>query len=343
MKQKTRIGINGFGRIGRSVFRVLHQRGFPLDLVAINELGDLATNAHLLRYDSVHGRFSGRVSVSGGSGGSGNELLVDDRRIVMMASKNPDEIPWKELGVDIVLECTGFFTKREKAALHLKGGAKKVLISAPATDPDITLAFGINLEKYQPATHHIISNASCTTNCLAPVAKVLHENFGIERGLMTTIHSYTNDQRVLDVAHEDLRRARAAALSQIPTKTGAAKAVSLVLPDLKGKIDGMAIRVPTPNVSCVDFVCTVAKPASAEAINAAIRRESEGALKGILGITDEPLVSTDFNGDSHSSIVDAPSTRTIEDKLVKVLAWYDNEMGFSHRMVDVALFLAERI
>src|SRR3989338_3357868 len=296
MKIKPRIGINGFGRIGRSVFRVLHQRKFPLEIVAINELGDVATNAHLLRYDSVHGRFSGKVSVSEGSVGSGKQWVVDDQTIAMTAVKNPDEIPWKALGVDVVLECTGFFTKREKASLHLKGGAKKVLISAPATDPDITLAAGINLDMYQPDRHHIISNASCTTNCLAPVAKVIHENFGIERGLMTTIHSYTNDQRILDVAHEDLRRARAAGVSQIPTKTGAAAAVGLVLPELKGKIDGFAIRVPTPNVSCVDLVCTIKKEADENAINSAIRKASnEGELKGILGYSDEPLVSIDFN------------------------------------------------
>ncbi|MDO8520411.1 MAG: type I glyceraldehyde-3-phosphate dehydrogenase [Deltaproteobacteria bacterium] len=331
-----KIGINGFGRIGRSVLRALVEKGFPLEVVLINELGDLKTNAHLLKYDSVHGKLKLPVKANTAS------LTVGEREIQFCSHKNPEEIPWGNRGVEIVLECTGHFTSREKASLHLKGGAKKVLISAPAKDPDITLAAGINLDKYDPAKHHLISNASCTTNCLAPVAKVLHENFGIERGLMTTIHSYTNDQRILDVAHEDLRRARAAAVSQIPTKTGAAAAVGLVLPELKGKIDGMAIRVPTPNVSCIDLVCTLKKEADEGMINDAFRKASEGALKGILGVTDEPLVSVDFNGDPRSSIVDLSLTKAIDKKLVKVLAWYDNETGFSHRMVDVAKFIGDR-
>ncbi len=332
-----RIGINGFGRIGRSVVRALLARKTSLDLVLINELGDLKTNAHLLRYDSVHGTL--RVPVSTKE----NTLVIDGREIKMSACKNPDEIPWKQAGVDLVLECTGFFTAREKASLHLKGGAKKVIISAPAENPDTTLAVGINHETYQPSQHHIISNASCTTNCLAPVAKVLHESFGMVNGLMTTIHSYTNDQKILDVAHSDLRRARAAALSQIPTKTGAAAAVGLVLPELKGKIDGMAIRVPTPNVSCVDLVCVLKKSATAEEINAAFQKAADGALKGILGITFEPLVSIDFNGDPRSSIVDALSTKVIDKNLVKVLAWYDNETGFSNRMIDLSEYIGKKL
>lgn len=338
-----KVGINGFGRIGRSILRALIEKGFPLEVVLINELGDLKTNAHLLKYDSVHGKLKVPVKANPASAGELPSLSVGDRKIKFSAFKNPEEIPWKKMGADIVLECTGYFTSRDKASLHLKGGAKKVLISAPAKDPDITLAAGINLDKYDPAKHHLISNASCTTNCLAPVAKVLHENFGIERGLMTTIHSYTNDQRILDVAHEDLRRARAAALSQIPTKTGAAAAVGLVLPDLKGKIDGFAIRVPTPNVSCVDLVCTLKKEADEKQINEAFSKAAEGNLKGILGVSDEPLVSTDYNGDPRSSIIDMLSTKTIDSKLVKVLAWYDNETGFSHRMVDVAQYIGKHL
>ena len=338
-----KVGINGFGRIGRSILRALIDKGFPLEVVLINELGDLKTNAHLLKYDSVHGKCKVPVKANPAVGGQLPSLTVGDRTIKISSSKNPEEIPWGKMGVDIVLECTGHFTSRDKASLHLKGGAKKVLISAPAKDPDITLAAGINLDRYDPAKHHLISNASCTTNCLAPVAKVLHENFGIERGLMTTIHSYTNDQRILDVAHEDLRRARAAAVSQIPTKTGAAAAVGLVLPDLKGKIDGFAIRVPTANVSCVDLVCTLKKEANDSQINAAFKKAAEGNLKGILGYSDEPLVSVDYNGDPRSSIVDALSTKTIDSKLVKVLAWYDNETGFSHRMIEVAEFIGKQL
>ncbi len=326
---KVRVGINGFGRIGRGIVRALIQKNFPIELAAINELGDPATNAHLLQYDSVHGKLALPVTVRG------KNLQVGDREIQMTAIKNPDEIPWRKMGVEIVMECTGLFTSREKASLHLKGGAKKVLISAPAEDPDITVAYGINMHAYEPDRHHLVSNASCTTNCLALVAKVLHEEFGIESGLMNTIHSYTNDQRILDVAHKDLRRARAAALSQIPTKTGAAQAVGLVLPELKGKVDGMAVRVPTANVSCVDFVCVLKKEATAESINALFKKSSEGTLKGILGYSNEPLVSVDYNGDPRSSIVDGLCTKVI-GKLAKVLAWYDNETGFSHRMVDVA-------
>ncbi len=334
----VRVGINGFGRIGRSVVRAMIDKNFPVELVLINELGDVHTNAHLLRYDSVHGRLKADITVQKDS------ISIAGKKVVMTAIKNPAEIPWKEHGVDIVLECTGFFTSREKASLHLEGGAKKVLISAPAENPDITLAYGINMDQYKPDSHHIISNASCTTNCLAPIAKVLHDAFTIERGLMTTIHSYTNDQKILDVAHKDLRRARAAAVSQIPTKTGAAQAVGLVLPELAGKIDGMAVRVPTPNVSCVDFVCNTTKETSAEAVNEAFLQASlKGPLKGVLGYCTEPLVSCDFNGDPHSSVVDAQSTKVIDKRMLKVLAWYDNETGFSNRMIDVALHIGQRL
>ncbi len=325
-----KVGINGFGRIGRSVFRALVANNFPFDIAIINELGDINTTAHLLKYDSVHGKIKADVSVDG------DNLVVNGKKIKITSQRNPAEIPWGAHGVDLVLECTGLFTSREKASLHLQAGAKKVLISAPAENPDITVAFGINMADYKAGEHNIISNASCTTNCLAPVAKVLHESFGIECGLVTTIHSYTNDQKILDVAHSDLRRARAAAVSQIPTKTGAAKAVGLVLPALAGKIDGMAVRVPTPNVSCVDLVCNVSKDVTAAEVNKALKEASNGALKGVLGYTEEPLVSCDFNGDPQSSIVDALSTKVINKKMVKVLAWYDNETGFSHRMVDVA-------
>lgn len=339
-----KIGINGFGRIGRCIIRALVQRNFPVDVVLINELADLKTNAHLLKRDSVHGTLPVPVkSQEAGSSGDFAQLTIGDKAIKMSAIRNPDEIPWGKLGVDIVFECTGLFANKEKASLHLKGGAKKVLISAPAKGPDITLTAGINLEQYDSKKHNIISNASCTTNCLAPVAKVLHQNFSIERGLMTTIHSYTNDQRILDVAHKDLRRARAGALSQIPTKTGAAQAVGLVLPELKGKIDGMAIRVPTPNVSCVDLVCNVKKEATAEEVNEKFKQAANGPLKGILGYSEEPLVSCDFNGDPRSSIVDALSTKAIDKKLIKVLSWYDNEIGFSHRMIDVAQFIGEKL
>lgn len=328
-----KVGINGFGRIGRSILRALIDQDFPFDLAVINELGDIHTTAHLLKYDSVHGRLKADVRVDKDS------ILVGSKKIKITSHRNPAEIPWQQEGVGLVLECTGLFTAREKASLHLQGGAKKVLISAPAENPDITVAFGINMDAYKPKEHAIISNASCTTNCLAPVAKIIHETFGIQRGLVTTIHSYTNDQRILDVAHSDLRRARAAAVSQIPTKTGAAKAVGLVLPELAGKIDGMAVRVPTPNVSCVDLVCDVAKDASVESVNEALKKAAETNLKGVMGYTEEPLVSCDFNGDSHSAVIDALSTKVIDKKMIKVLAWYDNETGFSHRMVDVAKVL----
>ncbi len=323
-----RVAINGFGRIGRMVMRAaVKEQG--IEIVAINDLTDAKTLAHLLKYDSVHGIFPGDVAVKG------DELLVNGKAIKIFAVKNPAELPWQQEKIDVVLEATGLFTAREKAELHLKAGAKKVVISAPATGEDITIVMGVNHTLYDPKKHHIISNASCTTNCLAPVAKVLHEAFGIEKGLVTTIHSYTNDQQILDLPHKDLRRARAAALSMIPTTTGAAKAVSLVLPELKGKLDGMAIRVPTPNVSVVDLVATLTKKTDAEQVNAALKAASQGPLKGILGFSEEPLVSCDYNGNPLSSIVDALSTKVLDGTMVKVISWYDNECGFSNRVIDL--------
>jgi glyceraldehyde 3-phosphate dehydrogenase len=332
----TRIGINGFGRIGRCVMRALGDAS-DLELVAVNDLTDAKVLAHLLKYDSVHGHFPGSVQAQE------KAIAVNGRDIAVLAVMDPGDLPWKDLGVDVVLESTGRFRDRDSASRHLSRGARKVVISAPAKGEDITLAMGINEERYDPDKHHVISNASCTTNCLAPVAKVLHEGWGIERGLMTTIHSYTNDQRILDLPHKDLRRARAAALSMIPTTTGAAKAVSLVLPDLKGKLDGMAIRTPTSNVSVVDLTVSLARQANAEEINDAFRKAADGPLKGILGVSDEPLVSIDFNGDARSSIVDAQSTKVIGERMVKVLAWYDNETGYAHRCVDLIRFIAKSL
>jgi glyceraldehyde 3-phosphate dehydrogenase len=327
-----RVAVNGFGRIGRSVLRAAMQ-DTGIEFVAINDLTDAKTLAHLLKYDSVHGAFPGEVSVDG------DQIIVNGKAIKVLAIRNPAELPWKDLKVDIVLESTGLFTSKEKASLHLAAGAKKVIISAPATDPDITIVLGVNDRDYDKAKHHIISNASCTTNCLAPVAMVLQQKFGIETGLVTTVHSYTNDQNILDLPHKDLRRARAAALSMIPTTTGAAKAVSLVLPELKGKLDGMAIRVPTANVSVVDLVVTLSKPTSAEEVNAALKAASEGPLKGILGYCTEPLVSIDFNGNPLSSIVDSQCTKVIGGNMAKVISWYDNETGFSTRVVDLIKIL----
>ncbi len=333
-----RVAINGFGRIGRLILRASWERD-ALDIVAINEIAsDAKTMGHLLKYDSIHGTWQPEVkAVEKGLliRGQGRE-----KNIAIIAIKEPAELPWKKLGVDIVLECTGHFTEREKASGHLSAGAKKVIISAPAKNPDITLCMGVNEKAYNPASHTIISNASCTTNCLAPVAKVLNDSFGIERGFMTTIHSYTNDQRILDLHHKDLRRARAAALSMIITTTGAAKAVGLVLPELKGKLDGIAIRVPTPNVSLVDLTAELKKAATKESINAAFLEASKGPLKGILEYCPEELVSADFNRTPYSAIFDAPSTMVIEGKSAKVFAWYDNEWGFSHRMVDLALHIS---
>ena len=330
-----RVAINGFGRIGRMVLRA-GVKNKNLDFVAINDLTDAATLAHLFKYDSVHGIFPGKVEHTADS------LIINGKAIKIYALKNPAELPWKKDKIEVVLESTGIFTSKEKAGMHIEAGAKKVVISAPATNEDITIVMGVNDQLYDPKKHHIISNASCTTNCLAPVAKVLHETFGIEKGLVTTVHSYTNDQNILDLPHKDLRRARAAAMSMIPTTTGAAKAVSLVLPELKGKLDGMAIRVPTPNVSVVDLVVTLKKKADVDKVNAALKKASKGALKGILGFEEAPLVSIDFNGNPLSSIVDAACTKVIGDNMVKVLSWYDNECGFSNRVVDLFHLIASK-
>lgn len=334
-----KIAINGFGRIGRIVFRhfLKNRESFPnLEIVAINDLTNGETLAHLLQYDSVHGKLTNAVTYQD------NHLTVGDTSVKILAEREPANLPWGSLGVDLVLECTGVFTKREAAQKHIEAGAKKVLISAPSPDPDLTLAYGVNTESYVDSEHNIISCASCTTNCLAPVAKVLDENFGIVRGTMTTIHAYTNDQRILDLPHKDLRRARAAGLSLIPTTTGAAKAVGLVLPNLKGKVDGFAVRVPTPDASLVDFVVELNDSVTKEQVNAAMKSASEGALSGILGYSEEPLVSVDYIGNTNSSIVDAISTMVIGGTLVKVVAWYDNEMGFSSRMLDVSRLIAEK-
>jgi glyceraldehyde 3-phosphate dehydrogenase len=327
-----KVGINGFGRIGRMVFRAgVHNS--QIDFVAINDLTDPATLAHLLKYDSVHGVFGAEVS------STENSLLVDGKEIKIFTQRDPANLPWGDFGIETVFECTGLFRDREKAAAHLKAGAKKVIISAPAKGPDITIVMGVNENEYDPRKHHIVSNASCTTNCLAPPCKVLLDNFGIEKGLMTTTHSYTGDQRLLDFPHKDLRRARAAALSMIPTTTGAAKAVALVLPQLEGKLNGMAIRVPTPNVSVVDLVAQLKKTATADDVNQAMKQAAETHLKGILAFSDAPLVSIDFNGTSVSSTIDGPSTMAIGD-MVKVLSWYDNEFGYANRMVDLAVHMA---
>lgn len=331
-----KLGINGFGRIGRMVFRAA-QKHADIEVVAINDLTDPPTIAHLLKYDSVHGQLAEDVVAKE------NAIEVAGKTIVITSVRNPSECSWKEYGVDIVAECTGLFTSRENAAKHLTAGAKKVIISAPAKDPDATIVMGVNANTYDPRQHHIISNASCTTNCLAPVAKVLLENFGLSAGLMTTIHSYTGDQRILDFPHKDLRRARAACLSMIPTTTGAAKAVALVLPELSGKLNGLAIRVPTPNVSIVDLVASVEKPGvTTRDINDALKNAAEGELSGILGYSDLPLVSVDFNGCTKSSIVDAPTTYVVGN-LVKVLSWYDNETGYSNRMVDLAAMIGAEL
>jgi len=334
---KVRVGINGFGRIGRNSFKAALKNHPEIEIVAINDLMDAPTLAHLLKYDSVFGRFEGKVEAKG------NSIIVNDKEIRIFAEKDPGNIPWKDLGVDIVVESSGVFTSKDKAVLHIeKGGAKKVIISAPAKDEDITIVMGVNHEKYIPKEHHVISNASCTTNCLAPVAKVLMDNFGIQKGLMNTVHSYTNDQRILDLPHKDLRRARAAALNIIPTTTGAAKAVALVIPELKGKLNGFALRVPTPTVSIVDFTVLLEKKVTAEEVNDALRAAAEGSMKGILGYTDEPLVSMDFKGSEYSSIVDGLSTMVIEGDFVKVIAWYDNEWGYSCRVMDLVKYIAEK-
>jgi glyceraldehyde 3-phosphate dehydrogenase len=330
----VKVGINGFGRIGRNFFRACAKSG-GIDIVAVNDLTDAKTLAHLLKYDSVHGIFDADVKASDGS------ISVNGKGVTIYAMKDPQTLPWKDLGVEVVLESTGLFTDRANAQKHIDAGAKWVIISAPAKDPDVTVCMGVNEDTLDRTKHKIISNASCTTNCLAPVAKVLHKEFGIIRGLMTTIHSYTNDQRILDLPHKDLRRARAAALNMIPTTTGAAKAVGLVLPELKGKLDGMAIRVPTPNVSVVDLVAELSRDATAEDINKAFKKAAEGSLKGILQYSEDPLVSSDLNGNPHSARVDATITKVIEGKMAKVIAWYDNEWGYSSRIRDLILYLTK--
>jgi glyceraldehyde 3-phosphate dehydrogenase len=331
----VKVGINGFGRIGRNVLRAALNNS-NIDVVAVNDLTDANMLAHLLKYDSVHGKLNAEVSVNG------NNLVVNGKEIIVKAERNPADLAWGDLGVEVVIESTGRFTKREDAAKHIEAGAKKVVISAPANNEDLTIVMGVNEEQYDPANHHVLSNASCTTNCLAPFAKVLHEKFGIKRGMMTTIHSYTNDQQILDLPHKDYRRARAAAENMIPTTTGAAKAVALVLPELKGKLNGMAVRVPTPNVSLVDLVAELDKEVTAEDVNAALRAAAEGELKGILQYSEEPLVSKDYNGDPHSSSVDGLSTMVMEGNMVKVVSWYDNETGYSHRVVDLVEYLASK-
>jgi glyceraldehyde 3-phosphate dehydrogenase len=335
---KTKIGINGFGRIGRNVFKVIMEKySEQLDIIAINDLTDAKTLAHLLKYDSVFGRFNGTVEAEG------NSLIVNGKGIKILAERDPGNINWKEYEVDIVLESTGLFTKREKAELHItKGGAKKVIISAPATDEDITIVLGVNQDKYIPDKHNIISNASCTTNCLAPFAKVLNDKFIIKKGLMTTVHAYTNDQKILDLPHGDLRRARAAAMSIIPTKTGAAKAIGLVIPELAGKLSGFSLRVPTADVSVVDLVVELEKSVTKDEVNAALKDAATGCMRGIMNYCEEPLVSIDYKGDSASSTIDALSTMVIDDTMVKVISWYDNEWGYSNRYADLALFVAEK-
>jgi len=328
-----KVGINGFGRIGRNIMRAAMPYD-DIDIVAVNDLTDAATLAHLLKYDSILGNLKADISAKGAT------ISVDGDEFEVLSEKDPAKLPWKALGVDVVFEGTGRFTARDDAAKHLTAGAKRVIITAPAKKPDVTVLMGVNHESYDPAKHQIVSNASCTTNCLAPMAKVLHETFGIKQGWMTTVHSYTNDQQLLDLPHKDLRRARAAALSIIPTTTGAATAVGEVMPELKGKLDGISMRVPTPNVSCVDLVANLEKSATAEAINAAFKKAADGPLKGILQYVEEPLVSIDFRGNPHSSIVDAPYTKVMGDSFIKVLSWYDNEWGYSSRCVDLLRFMA---
>jgi len=338
----TKVGINGFGRIGRQVLKAIKERaGDSLEVVAINDLFDAETNAHLFKYDSNYGRYPGTVEVDGGN------LVVDGKPIKVFAERDPGNLPWKDLGVEIVIESTGVFRDTSKdpgPRSHIdKGGAKKVIISAPAKNEDLTIVLGVNGDLYDPAKHSVVSNASCTTNCLAPAAKVVNDSFGIVKGLMTTIHSYTNDQRILDLAHKDARRARAAALNIIPTTTGAARALALVIPELKGKFDGYSLRVPTPTVSIVDFVAETEKPVTLEALKAALKEAAEGPMKGILGYSEEPLVSMDFKGDPRSSIIDAGSLMTVGDNMVKVVTWYDNEWGYSVRTVDLAVMMAKSL
>ncbi|NMC32168.1 MAG: ArsJ-associated glyceraldehyde-3-phosphate dehydrogenase [Veillonellaceae bacterium] len=329
-----KVGINGFGRIGRNAFRAA--LGNPdVEIIAVNDLTDAETLAHLLKYDSVHGKLNAEVKVENGS------ILVNGKPIKVLAEKDPAALPWGALGVQVVVESTGRFTDAAKAAAHIQAGAKKVIISAPAKGEDITIVMGVNESQYDPAKHHILSNASCTTNCLAPMAKIIHEAFGIKHGMMTTVHSYTNDQQILDLPHKDLRRARAAALSIIPTTTGAAKAVALVLPELKGKLNGFALRVPTPNVSITDLVAEMEKPVTVEEVNAVLKAAAAGPLQGILEYCDEPLVSKDFNGNAHSCIVDSLSTMVVDGTQLKVIGWYDNEWGYSNRVVDLIAYIGK--
>lgn len=329
------VGINGFGRIGRNVFRAALNNP-EINIVAVNDLTDAKTLAHLLKYDSVHGILDAEVKVDG------DAIIVNGKRIQVLAERNPVDLPWGKMGVEIVVESTGIFTAKEKAEAHIQAGAKKVIISAPATGEDVTIVLGVNEDKYDPKNHHVVSNASCTTNCLAPFVKVLNDSFGVKRGMMTTVHSYTNDQQILDLPHKDLRRARAAAENIIPTTTGAAKAVGLVLPELQGKLNGFSLRVPTPNVSVTDLVAELDKSVTAEEINDALKTAAAGPMKGILDFSNEPLVSKDYNGNPHSSIVDGLSTMVIDGNMVKVVSWYDNEWGYSSRVVDLAVFMGKK-
>jgi len=332
----TKVAVNGFGRIGRLVTRLILEQK-ELELVAINDLGDIKTSAHLFKYDSVHGRWNGQLEVKAES------LFLNGQEVSYYSEAKPENLPWAQVGADIIIEATGRFTSRSLAEAHLKAGGNKVIITAPGKEVDATIVMGVNEQTYNPATMQIVSNASCTTNCLGPVVKVLNDKFGIARGMMTTVHSYTNDQRILDLPHKDLRRARAAGMSMIPTTTGAAKAIGLVIPELKGKLNGIAVRVPTPNVSMVDLVAELKRSTSAEEINQALSQAASGELKNILEYCEEPLVSADFNGNPHSSIIDALSTMVIEKNLVKVLAWYDNEWGYSNRVVDLAVYMGQRL
>lgn len=332
-----RVGINGFGRIGRMFYRAALHHKDALEIVAVNDITDAPTLAHLLKYDSIHRTLPQDIRAEGG------HIMIDGKQLQVMAERDPGKLPWKNLGVQVVVESTGLFTSKEAASKHISAGAKKVVISAPADGADVTLCMGVNHETFDSAKHEVISNASCTTNCLAPVAKVLNDTFGVQHGLMTTVHAYTSDQNLQDGPHKDLRRARAAALSMIPTSTGAAKAIGLVLPALKGKLDGIAVRVPTPNVSVVDLTAVVTKDADEKAVNAAMKAAAEGPLKGILRYVDVPLVSSDFNGDPHSSMFDAPLTKVIDKRLVKIFSWYDNEWGYSNRLADVTAYVAQRL
>lgn len=331
-----KVAINGFGRIGRNAFKIAVEKERDWEIVAINDLTDPATLAHLLRYDSLYGKFNGEIEAKE------NAIIVNGKEIKIFAERDPENLPWKEMGVEIVIESTGIFRSKDKAMKHINAGAKKVIISAPAKKEDLTIVMGVNEKAYDPANHHVLSNASCTTNCLAPFAKVIDEKFGIKKGLMTTIHAFTNDQRILDLPHEDLRRARAASQSIIPTTTGAAEAVSLVLPQLKGKLSGMAMRVPTPTVSVVDLVIETEKSTSKEEVNAALKAAAEGELKGIMAFSEEPLVSADYKQDPHSSIIDGLSTAVMGDNMVKIIAWYDNEWGYSVRVVDLVSYVVKQ-